>query len=72
MSFDLMVKEAFDTLPLEKQAEVVDFIMFLHTKNDKSMKPDKVKRFPFDAFSGGLLHISDDFDETPECFEEYV
>ena len=26
----------------------------------------------FDAFAGGLLYIADDFDETPECFEEYL
>ena len=34
---------------------------------------DKGKaRFEFGAFEGGLLYISDNFDETPEGFEEYV
>ncbi len=26
----------------------------------------------FDAFAGGLIYIADDFDETPDCFEEYL
>ena len=29
------------------------------------------KEFPFDVFSGDLLFIAEDFDETPECFKEY-
>ena len=30
------------------------------------------EKFPFDIFSGGLMYIADDFDETPECFKEYL
>ncbi len=30
------------------------------------------KKFPFDFFSGGMTYIADDFDETPDCFKEYV
>ena len=33
---------------------------------------DSKEKFPFDIFSGGLTYIADDFDETPECFKEYL
>ena len=33
---------------------------------------DNKEKFPFDVFSGGLTYIADDFDETPECFKEYL
>jgi hypothetical protein len=72
MSFDLLAKEAFDTLSQEKQVEVLDFIMFLHKRNNERIKTGKEKKYPFDIFSGGLTYIAEDFDETPDCFEEYV
>jgi len=71
MSFEL-VKEMFDTLPFEKQSEVVDFIFFLYTENNKKSQPKGKGKFPFDVFSGGLNFIAEDFDETPDCFEDYV
>ena len=30
------------------------------------------KKILFDVFSGGMTYIADDFDETPDCFKEYV
>ena len=30
------------------------------------------KDFPFDVFSGDSFFIAEDFDETPECFKEYM
>lgn len=71
MTFDT-VKELFSDLPYDKQMEVVDFIHFLSAESKKNeMKPSKIK-FPFDIFKGGLLFISDDFDEIPEGFEDYI
>ena len=69
MAFDVMVKEAFETLTQEQQIEVVDFIMYLKTK-EKAQKENS--KFPFDVFSGDLTFIAKDFDETPDCFKEYM
>ena len=71
MPFEL-VKEMFDTLPFEKQTEVADFILFLYSENNKSTQMKENGRFPFDVFSGGMNYIAEDFDETPEGFEEYT
>ena len=69
MTFEAVAKQAFDTLSFTQQAEVVDFIMYLSTKQ-KTEKTNSA--FPFDIFAGDMTYIADDFDETPECFEEYV
>ena len=39
---------------------------------DEFVKEEKKDKFPFDAFAGGMTYIADDFDETPECFKEYI
>lgn len=71
MPFEL-VKEMYDTLPFEKQNEVADFIFFLYTENNKSAQNKPKKNFPFDAFAGGMNYIAEDFDDTPEGFEDYI
>ena len=71
MPFELM-REMFDSLPFEKQTEVVDFVLFLYTENKKNTQTKNTGKFPFDVFSGGMNYIAEDFDETPEGFEEYI
>ena len=68
MAFDSLARDAFELLPREKQMEVVDFIMFL------SKRPSQQDRraFPFDVFAGGMSFIAEDFDVTPEGFEDYL
>ena len=68
MAFDTLAREMFETLPYEKQMEVVDFIMFL---SKRPLQEDK-KDFPFDVFAGGMTYIAEDFDVTTEGFEEYL
>lgn len=68
MAFDTLARELFETLPYEKQMEVVDFIMFL---SKRPLQEDK-KAFPFDVFAGGMTYIAEDFDVTTEGFEEYL
>lgn len=69
MPFETTVVEAFETLTQEQQKEVVDFIMYLKTKDKAQTQESK---FPFDVFSGDLTYIAKDFDETPECFKEVL
>ena len=59
----------FDNLTIDQQTEVVDFIMFL---GEQSKKTDDTKGFPFDAFAGGMTYIAEDFDDTPDCFKDYI
>lgn len=48
-------------------AEVIDFVKFLKAKNSKN-KPER----KFNLLSGRPIYIADDFDETPDCFKEYM
>jgi hypothetical protein len=48
-------------------AEVLDFIQFLKAKDDR-----KKSNIIFDELKGGLIYMADDFDETPDCFKEYM
>ena len=47
--------------------EVIDFIKFLKAKEAKPTKERKSN-----LLAGGLKYMADDFDETPDCFKEYV
>lgn len=66
---DSIVANTFDNLTLDQQTEVVDFIMFL---GEKYRTSDNDEGFPFDAFAGGMTYIAEDFDDTPDCFKDYV
>jgi hypothetical protein len=48
-------------------AEVVDFVNFLKQKNNKNNN-----RVVLDSLKGKLKYMADDFDETPDCFKEYM
>ena len=67
--FNSIAQQKFDTLSENQKAEVVDFIMFL---SEKSKPVEEKKDFPFDIFAGDMLFMADDFDDTPDCFKEYI
>ena len=67
--FDSIAQQKFDALTDNQQAEVVDFIIFL---SEKSKTVEDKKDFPFDVFAGDMVYMADDFDETPDCFKEYI
>ena len=74
MAFDVLVRDMFETLSMEQQAEVVDFIVFLSTRRNKahdSQIPAGIP-FPFDCLAGGLDYVSDDFDAPLDDFREYM
>ncbi len=48
-------------------AEVVDFVNFLKQKNNNNNN-----RVVLDSLKGKLKYMADDFDETPDCFKEYM
>ena len=68
MPYDVLEKK-IESLTKEQQQSVFDYINFLVYKNQSS-KTDKQKRQP-----GGLdgnFYMAPDFDETPDCFKDYV
>ncbi len=66
MAYSELVEEA-KGLSESSLDEVLDFIKYLKTKDDS-----KKSNIVFDELKGGLLYIADDFDETPDCFKEYL
>ena len=70
MGVDILIKEA-DGLSEEKIAEVISFIQFLKTKDSSSEATEK-KQFRTPGGLKGDCVMTEDFDDTPECFKEYV
>lgn len=75
MAYDTLVKEAKD-LPEDMIEQIIEFMRFL-----KSSKKEQIKRSISDSvafhrsvnpLADELIAIAEDFDETPECFKEYI
>lgn len=76
MAYDILLKEAKD-LPEDMIEQAIEFIRFLkyasmqkqteHTANDTVMFQRSAN-----PLASEFVSIADDFDETPECFKEYV
>lgn len=64
------VVQRWNEMTEDEQNQVASFIDFLLLKR-KSRKSPQTK-FELGALKGGLVYISDDFDDTPEEFEEYL
>ena len=68
MPYDVLEKK-IECLTVEQQQSVFDYVDFLFSKNTNPQKKTQ-KRSP-----GGLTGkfvMAPDFDETPECFKEYM
>ena len=66
MAYAEIIEEA-KGLSENRAAEVLDFIKFLKSRDGE--RPVERKS---NLLSGGLIFMADDFDETPDCFKEYV
>ena len=75
MAYQAIVEEIKD-LPEESQDKVLEFIQFLKYKKKKDDAKKNTKEInaeqKFDLMAGKLVYMADDFDETPECFKEYM
>ena len=68
MPFAVLEKK-IESLSAEQQQSVFDFVEFLFSKRN-SAQGKQPKRTP-----GGLtgnFYMASDFDETPDCFREYM
>ncbi len=69
MAIDLLEREVRG-LPEEDILRVIEFVRFI--KYEAAQKKAKTPRRVPGHFSDQLLYIADDFDDTPEGFEEYM
>ncbi len=66
MAYAELVEEA-KGLSDNNTSIVVDFIKFLKEKENKNVEERKSN-----ILAGNLKYIADDFDDTPDCFKEYM
>jgi len=69
MSADILTKEAYG-LPDEYVDMAVSYIRFLQFQYRQHAKEQKKR--PLGILSDKFHFISEDFDETPDCFEGYI
>ena len=76
MADDTLIKEAKD-LPEDLINQVIEFMRFLkHTSKEEPAKHSISNGMTFhrsvNPLADDFIAISDDFDETPACFKEYL
>ncbi|MCM1266669.1 MAG: DUF2281 domain-containing protein [Bacteroidales bacterium] len=76
MAYDILMKEAKD-LPDDMLEQAIDFIRFLKyasliNQTSHSINDDTAFQRSVNPLASDFISIADDFDETPECFKEYV
>lgn len=76
MAYDTLLKEAKD-LPEDMIEQVIDFMRFLKYTSKKeqtkhSISNDITFRRSVNPLADEFISIAEDFDETPECFREYL
>ena len=71
MAMPEKVVQRWNAMTRTEQEQTVDFIDFLLLRRRQDKVPRKT-HFQLDALAGGLEFIADNFDETPEEFEEYM
>nr|QGT51421.1 hypothetical protein Unknown280_1130 [uncultured Spirochaetaceae bacterium] len=67
------LQKKLDALPQEYLAELENFLDYLQFKSSQGKNEEK--RFPDRRPTGilkGKIWMAEDFDETPECFKDYV
>ena len=70
MAMPESIAQRWNEMTEEEQQQATSFIDFLLMRR-KQQKPLKT-HFQFDALAGGLEYISENFDDTPEEFKEYM
>lgn len=76
MAYDTLVKEAKD-LPEDMIEQVIEFMRFLKCASKKQPETHSIcNNMTFhrsvNPLADEFIAIAEDFDETPECFKEYI
>ena len=76
MAYDTLVREAKD-LPEDMIQQVIDFMRFLKYASKKEQTKHSISnnitfRRTVNPLADEFISMAEDFDETPECFKEYI
>lgn len=75
MAYDTLVREARD-LPEDLIEQVIEFMRFLKyaskQQTNRSASDSNIFRRSVNPLADEFIGIAEDFDETPECFKEYI
>lgn len=76
MAYDTLVREARD-LPEDLIEQVIEFMRFLkyaskQQQTGRSASGSNIFRRLVNPLADEFIAIAEDFDETPECFKEYI
>ena len=73
MTLEQQAINIITSLPTDKLTQVINFAKFLLTEDNDSMTIDKEEKFIRQpGLLKGQIKMSADFNETPECFKEYM
>lgn len=76
MAYDTLVREAKD-LPEDMIEKVIEFMRFLKYASKKEQTEHSIRNGiafhrSVNPLADEFISIAEDFDETPECFKEYI
>lgn len=66
------VLEDWEALTDEDRLKAQSYIRILLQQRKDAHQEEDRPTFPLGIWNGGLLYMSDDFNETPEGFEDYT
>lgn len=72
MTLQQLTMEAMAFLPESKKLQVLNFAKSLNTAQSESERSSASKSHRKSGILKGQVEMADDFDETPECFKEYM
>ena len=72
MAIPESVLRDWEALTEEGQRKAQHYIRLLSLERSMNRQDTRRDEFPFGVWNGGLKYMADDFNETPEGFEEYV
>ncbi|QTQ13613.1 DUF2281 domain-containing protein [Treponema parvum] len=65
-----VLEKKINSLNAEQRQSVFDYVNFLVEQNNVGKEKKTIRRTP--GGLSGAFYMADDFDETPECFRDYV
>ena len=71
MAIPASVLKDWEALTDEDRLKAQSFIRVLLQQHRDAQPEEDRPGFPLGVWNGGLLYMSDDFNETPEGFEDY-
>ena len=71
MAVDVLINEV-QGLSEDTIQKVVEYVHFLKYELNSHASVNNTKKRTLGRLEGKMIYMADDFDETPECFKEYL